>query len=52
MIFLIFQKRVSKKNAPGILKLVSMHFLIFENWNDQKNCARNLKISQYAFFNI
>ena len=43
---------MSKQNAPGILRLVSMHFLIFEKWNDQKNCARNLKIPQYAFFNI
>ena len=36
----------------GVLRFVSMLFLIFEKKNEQKNCARNFKIRKYAFFNI
>ena len=50
MLFLIFEKGVSKKSVPGFLRFLSMRFLIFEKWNEQKNCARNVKIRKNAFF--
>ena len=50
MLFLIFEKGMSKNTALGILRFLSMLFLIFEKWNEQKNCARNVKIRKNAFF--
>ena len=43
---------MSKKIVPGILRFVSMLFLIFEKGDQQKNCARYFEICKYAFFNI
>ena len=40
---------MSKKNVPGILRFVSMPFLIFEKGDEQKNCARYFEIRKYAF---
>ena len=34
---------------PGILRFVSMLFLIFEEGDEQKNCARYFEIGKYAF---
>ena len=50
MLFLLFEKGMSKKTVPGILRFVSMLFLIFEKGNKQKNCAKIYKY--YLFFNI
>ena len=36
----------------GILRFVSMLFLIFEKGDEQKNCARYFEIRKYAFFNF
>ena len=36
----------------GILRFVSMLFLIFEKGDEQRNCARYFEICKYAFFNI
>ena len=33
----------------GILRFVSMLFLIFEKGDEQKNCARYFEIRKYAF---
>ena len=41
-----------KKFAPGILRLLSILFLIFEKRDAQKNCARNFKTRKDTFFNI
>ena len=49
MLFLIFEKRMSKKIVPGFLRFVSMLFLIFEKRDEQKNCVRFFKICKYAF---
>ena len=38
MLFLIFEKGMSKKIAPGILRFVSMLFLIFEKGMSKKLC--------------
>ena len=40
---------MSKKTVPGILRFVSMLFLIFEKGDEQKNCARYFEIRKYAF---
>ena len=40
---------MNKKNVPGILRFVSMPFLIFEKGDEQKNCARYFEIRKYAF---
>ena len=34
---------------PGNLRFVSMLFLIFEEGDEQKNCARYFEIGKYAF---
>ena len=39
-----------KKTVPGIFRFVSMLFLIFEEGDEQKNCARYFQIRKYAFF--
>ena len=52
MLFLIFERGMSKKIAPRILIFVSMLLLMFEKMIRKKNCARNFKIRKYAFFNI
>ena len=49
MLFLVFEKGMSKKTVPGILRFVSMLFLIFEKGDEQKNCARYFEIRKYAF---
>ena len=41
-----------KKIVRGILRFVSMLFLIFEELMSKKTCASNFKIRKYAFFNI
>ena len=41
-----------KKFAPGILRLLSILYLIFEKRDAQKNCARNFKTRKDTFFNI
>ena len=38
-----------KNTVPGILRFVSMLFLIFEKGDEQKNCARYFEIRKYAF---
>ena len=43
---------MSKKTVPGILKFVSILFLIFEKGDVQKDCARYFEIRKYSFFNI
>ena len=43
---------MSKKAVPGILKFVSILFLIFEKGDEQKNCARYFEIRKHSFFNI
>ena len=43
---------MSKEIVPGILRFVSMLFLIFEKSDEQKSCARYFEIRKYAFFNI
>ena len=43
------KKGISKKTAPGILRFVSMLFLIFEKGDKKKNCARYFEIRKYAF---
>ena len=40
---------MSKKTVPGILRFVSMLFLIFEKGNKQKNCANIYKYSFLIF---
>ena len=52
MLFLIFEKVMSKKIALEIFRFVSMLFLIFEKSDEKKNCVRNFQIRKYAFFNI
>ena len=52
MLFLIFEKGMSKKTVPGILRFVSMLFLIFEKGMSKKICARYFEIRKYVFFNI
>ena len=41
-----------KKFAPGILRLLSILFLILEKRDAQKTCARNFKTRKDTFFNI
>ena len=52
ILFLIFEKGMSKNIAPGIFRFVSMLSLIFEKAMSKRNCARNFKIRKYTFFNI
>ena len=52
VIFLIFEKGMSNKIAPGSLRSVCMLFLIFEKRMSNKNCARNFEVRKYDFFNI
>ena len=40
---------MSKKTVPGILRFVSMLFLIFEKGDKQNNCARYFEICKYFF---
>ena len=40
---------MNKKAVTGILRFVSMLFLLFEKGDEQKNCARYFKICKYAF---
>ena len=40
---------MSKKVVPGILRFVSMLFLIFEKGDEQKNSAWYFEIRKYAF---
>ena len=51
-IFLIFQKLMSKKIAPRILRFVSIPFFNISKMDKQKKCARNIEIHKYTFFNI
>ena len=48
ILFLIFEKGISKETVPGILRFVSM---LFNIWKRElaKNCA---KICKYSFFLI
>ena len=43
------KKGISKKIAPGFLRLVSVLFLIFEKRDKEKNSARFFKICKYTF---
>ena len=53
MRFLIFEKLTTNKTAAGILRFVSMLFLIIgKGMNKKENCFRNFKIRIYAFSNI
>ena len=52
MLFLIFEKGMSKKTVPGILRFVSMLFLIFEKGDKKKDCARYFETRKYSFCNI
>ena len=38
-----------KKTVPGIMRIMTMLFLIFEKGDKQKNCARYFEICKYAF---
>ena len=40
---------MSKNTVPGILRFVSMLFLVFEKGDEQKKCARYFEIHKYAF---
>ena len=51
MLFLIFEKAVSKKIAPEILRFVSMLFLIFEKAMN-KNIASGILIFVSMLFNV
>ena len=50
--WIVFLRIIIISMKRGVLRFVSMLFLIFEKKNEQKNCARNFKIRKYAFFNI
>ena len=43
---------MSKKIDPGILRFVSILFLIFEKGMNKKNYATNFEARKYAFCNI
>ena len=43
---------MSKKTVPGILRFVSILFLIFEKGDKQKKCVRYFEIRKYAFFSL
>ena len=49
MLFLIFEKAMSKKTVSEILRFVSMLFLIFEKAMSKKTVGINKKIRKYAF---
>ena len=40
---------ISKRTVPGILRFISMLFLIFEKGDEQKNCAGYFEIRKYVF---
>ena len=48
----IWKKNISKKIVPGIFRLVSMLFEIFEKGYEQKKYSRCFQISKYPFSNI
>ena len=51
--FLIFEKGMSKKTAPGFLRFGSMLFLIFEKGMSKKIAPGMLRfVSMFLFFNI
>ena len=52
MLFLRFEKGMSKKITPGNLRFLSMLFLIFENGMKKKHFARNFEVRQYAFWKV
>ena len=52
MLFVIFEKGMTEKIAPGIWRFVSMLFLKFENGMSEKNIVRNFKVHYYAIFSI
>ena len=52
MLFLVFEKAISKEIAAEIFRFVSMLFLVFEKSDEQKICVRNVYIRKYAFFSI
>ena len=52
VLFLIFEKGISKETVPGVLKFASILFLIFKKEDRQKNFARYFDIRKYAFLNI
>ena len=51
MLFLIFQKGISKKTVPSVLRFISMLFEYLKRIA-LKNCVRYFDIHKYAFFNI
>ena len=40
---------MSTKILPGILRFITMLFLIFEKGDEQKYCARYFEIRKHAF---
>ena len=50
MPFLIFENGISKRAVPAILKFVSTLFLAFKKGDQEKVCARYLKIRKYSLF--
>ena len=52
MLFLIFEKRISKKAVPGVLRFVSMHFLIFKKDVSKKTLPAILRFVSILLFNI
>ena len=38
-----------KKTVPGVLRFVSILFLIFKKANKQESCARYFEIGKYGF---
>ena len=43
---------MSKKTVPGILRLVSIPFLIFEKWMSKKTVPDILRFESILFFSI
>ena len=52
VLFLIFEKRISRETVPGVLKFAGILFLIFKKGDRQKNFVRYFDICKYAFLNI
>ena len=49
MLFLIFEKGMSKTNAPGILRFVSMPFLVFEKGMSKKIASGILRFASMLY---
>ena len=50
MPFLIFENGITKRAVRAILRFVSTLFLAFKKGDQEKVCARYLKIRKYSLF--